>query len=338
MQSPTDFLSFPADPDELLRTARADAAAGCWSDLRELLADRESECRVRPELAVLLAEAEMRLGNPRATRDLLTEFIPLLEQVAPLGESLRNAVNLLGAALFALGDIADAERAFWRAVDMARAAGDLLRVARAANNLGAIANLRGRHQLALTLYELAMSVYEGKNATTGIAETYHNMAITYRDLHDFNRAEEYELHALAFANEADELRVQQMARVGLAELMLLRGNPSAADDQATRAALVCALEVDAIGEADALRLVGEARAALGAKEEALDAFDRAVTLARRQGYRLVEAEALQARATLRRSMRMSRRADEDETMAGEILRRMQGTGNREPGTGRSGSW
>ncbi len=311
MQSPIDHLSFPTDPDELLRTARADAAAGCWSDLRDLVAPHERECHVRPELVVFWAEAEMRLG---------------IEYMTP-GEPLRRAVNLLGAALFELGEIVEAEKQFWRVVELGRAAGDLVRVARAANNLGAITNLRGRHELALTLYDLAMSIYEGQRLTTVgaetyIAETYHNMAVTYRDLRDFNQAEECELRALAFANQADEPSLKQMAQVGLAELALLRGNASAAADQAMRAAEQSASAVDLIGEADALRIVGEAHAALGAKRDALQVFDRAVALIRQQGCRLVEAEALQARAAVCRSLHMLDQANEDESEAEEIFRKI----------------
>ncbi|HEX6536793.1 MAG TPA: tetratricopeptide repeat protein [Gemmatimonadaceae bacterium] len=301
MRLPTDRSreqpSLPAELDDLLRTARADLAAGCWSDVRELLEGREREREERPELDVYLAEAEMRMANARQARTLLVAAIPMLEQDAA-GDVRRRAINLLGAAHFALGEYAEAEAVFARALELAYAAGDLIAVARVMNNLGAIANVKGEGERALGFYGLALPAYERLEVMLGQAETHHNIAITYRDMRCYPQAEHHERRALALARDARDPRVEQMARVGLAELALLRGNARGADGEATRAAVACASAPDPIGEADALRVVGEARAAIGARDEALDVLERAVALARRHGHSLIESEALRARAHL----------------------------------------
>lgn len=310
---------------DLLLTARADTAAGCWSDVRELLTGRELEREECPELAVYLAEAEMRLGQPREARELLRAAIAALEHGAA-DEVLRRATNLLGAAHFALGDIDEAERAFGRTLELAYASGDLLRVARVMNNLGAIANVRGAREQALTFYRLAMPAYERLECTVGLAETRHNIAITCRDLKCYAEAERHERRALALAREAREERLEQMARVGLAELALLRGNAIGADSEATRAAVACASCIDPVGEADALRLVGEARAAAGECEDALHVLERAVALARRHGCTLIEAEALRARAHLYAVFGMEPHATRDMEEARGIFGRLLGAG------------
>ncbi|HEU4641394.1 MAG TPA: tetratricopeptide repeat protein [Gemmatimonadaceae bacterium] len=325
MRLPTDRLRdhvpLPAEMNDLLVTARADTAAGCWSDVRTLLADRELEREERPELAVYLAEAEMRLGEPTLARQLLLAAIPSLEHGAA-DEVLRRATNILGAANFALGEIERAEAAFGRALELAYAAGDLLLVARVMNNLGAIANVRGARERALALYRLSLPAYERLECTVGLAETRHNIAITYRDLRCWAEAEAHERRALALAREAREPRLEQMARVGLAELSLLRGNPAGADGDATRAAVACASTTDPVGEADALRLVGAARAAIGECEGALDVLERAVALARRHGCTLIEAEALHVRAELYDRCGMAGEAARDREAAGELRARL----------------
>lgn len=320
-------LSFEQGPDppigvtELLRTARAEAAAGAWPEVRSLLADRAREREQAPELAVYLAKAEMRLGNPRAAHALLVEYIPALSHGE--SEALRRAVNLLGIAHFVLGDIDSAEQAFGQALDQAYASGDLLMVARVMNNLGAVQNLRGEREQALTFYRLATPAYERLDYLTGRAETHHNMAMTYRELGHLTEAEASERQALALARAAREPRVERMARVGLAELALLRGNARAADRRATRAAVACASGLDPVGEADALRLVGAARAALGAVDDALAALDRAISLARHHGAPLIEAEAYRVRATLYANLGMASQAEKDTAAADAIFARMK---------------
>jgi tetratricopeptide (TPR) repeat protein len=326
MRSRTDWCSggspLPVEVEELRRTARADAAAGSWSDVRAQLAGQPRARAECPELSVLLAEASLRLGDARGAWVVLTECLPILGRGGH-DELLRRAVNLLGAAHFALGEVEEAERAFTRALQLAYAAGDLLLLARLMNNLGAIANLRGAGEEAISYYELALPVYRRLGHTAGLAETYHNLAITFRDLGRLDEAEGHEQRSLELARSAGDPRVEQMARVGLAELKLLRGDARGADEEATQAAVACATTgEDPLGEADALRLAGAARAALGEVEEALVPLDRALELARRHGDRLLEAEALQTRAGVYTALDLAPLSRHDVAEAERILRQL----------------
>ena len=101
------------------------------------------------------ADAELRTGHPREARQWLTSAIPTIERSGDRA-ALRKAVNQLGVAEVELGALDAAERVFSRALELARSDGDDLLVAHATNNMGAIANIRGRREEALTLYQLAI--------------------------------------------------------------------------------------------------------------------------------------------------------------------------------------
>ena len=309
------------DPGSALTRARDHRARGQWVFLREMYEDMDGTSPSSPELAVLLAEAQLRVGEPRVAQRLLEEVIPIFER---RGDSTAHcqALNMLGAAHFEAGDLADAEEAFSRVMELALARGNDLLVARATNNLGSIANIRKRHEIALGLYQLAVPAFQRTGNIAGLAETHHNMAIAYRDLRQLGQAERSERRAIEFAREAEDRRLLAMARVGRAELNLLNGQAEVAHAGARMAANECRDIPDPVGEADALRLVGAARLALGALHEAQAAVDRAVMLARKHGNTLVEAEALQTRARIFARIGDRRQARTDAQLAINLYGRL----------------
>jgi tetratricopeptide (TPR) repeat protein len=284
------------EADELA-TARAHAARGEWEELHSLLDPRTLEVERRPELATIVAEAQLRTGRLTTALALLQSAVPALERSGNAPE-LRRAVNMLGAAHFELGQIPEAEEVFARALELATAAGADLIVGRATNNLGLLANIRGNPGEALTLYRLAIPAYQRAGHTRGLAETFHNMAVSFRDLRQLEEADRHERRTTEFAREAGSEQLLAMAAAGRAELSLLRGDARVAEVGALAAADRYAAIPDPIGEADALRLAGKARWALGARSGARALLDRAVTLARQHGSALVEAESLRVRAEL----------------------------------------
>jgi tetratricopeptide (TPR) repeat protein len=283
--------------DLLTLDVRSRAARGAWGEVRSLLSAHEVEVRSRPELITLLGEAYLRTHAPREACGWLERTSAELKRSGDRA-AWRKAVNLVGAARFELGDLDDAERAFHDALALGRAEGDDLVLARATNNLGLIANVRGRHAEALALYRMAIPSYQRLGQPRGLAETYHNLAITFRDLGDLKRAEKCERRALEYARQASDERLAAMAQVGLAELTLRQGDAELAEVTARRGAEAFARQGDVKGEADALRLAGVAGTLLGKYDAADAALRRAVALAAAQGYALVEGEARRAQAEL----------------------------------------
>lgn len=288
-------MVFSAGMEPWLEKARRHAAAGEWSVALQILREQGDATRAHPELATMRADAELRTGHPREAHQWLTTSLPTIERSGDRA-ALRKAVNQLGVADTELGSLDAAERAFGRALDLARADGDDLLVAHATNNMGAIANIRGRRDEALALYQLAIPAYQRLGNVAGLAQSLHNMAISFRHLGQLDRAAEYERRAIGYASESDNAPLLALAWLERAELSLHAGDAALAEVGAARAADQFARVPDPIRQADAYRVVGAARLALGHIHAAEEALARALQGARAHGSRLVEGETLRVLA------------------------------------------
>lgn len=273
------------------------AAASAWTDAAALLLEHAERIRPHPETAALLAESLVRTGRAREARDWLAGVLPAIV-ASDDRASLRRATVLNGAAHFMLGDLDVARRGFNEALELARIDGDDALVARAMSNLGAIANIQGDRAGALALYHLAISAHQRLGNTRGLAECFHNMAITIRDMGRLQEADELEQRSAEFARDAEQPLLVSIARMGRAELALRRGDASFAEATARRAATEFATAGDVVREGEAQRLAGVACTLTGKHREARALLDFAVDRARRHGAVFHEAEALRSRAEL----------------------------------------
>src|SRR5512133_2772351 len=263
--------------------ARALAENGEWAELCALLVGHDGELLGEQSgLATLRGEALLRCGRMREAAEWLGRTV---DAAARRGDraATRRATHLLGAARLELGDLAGAEQATSRALELGREDGDALLVARATNNLGILANMHGRREAALALYALAVPAYQRLGSTRGLAEAYHNMAISYRDMEQLSNAEEYERRAEEYARQASDARLVALARIGRAELALRRGDAKLCVASARHAARDIEAAGDPIRAADALRLAGVASHRIGDFVEARRLFDRALDVLRRNG-------------------------------------------------------
>ena len=288
-------MDFTTPLDSLLQRVRRHATAGEWRDALLLLREQGEATRAHPELATLRADAELRTGHPREARQWLASTLPAIERSGDRA-ALRKAINQLGVAEIELGALDAAERVFGRALELARSDGDDLLVAHATNNMGAIANIRGQRDEALALYQLAIPAYQRLGNVAGLAQSLHNMAISFRHLGQLARASEYAQRAIGYAHECANGPLLALAWLERAELSLRSGDSALAEVGARRAAEEFAKLPDPIREADALRVVGAARLTLGQAAGAEAILDRALELARAHGSRLVEGETLRVRA------------------------------------------
>jgi len=172
-------------------------------------------------------------------------------------------------------------------------------MAQATNNLGAIANLQGRHEDALWHYRLAIPSLQRSGQRQRLANVYHNLGITFRDSGELEEADEHERRAIEYATESDVPRLAAMGRIGRAEIALLRGDAPLAETTARLAVEELQSLGDLLNEADAHRVAGAACAAQQRNDEALASFSRALQIARRHGYALNEAETLRDRVDVR---------------------------------------
>jgi tetratricopeptide (TPR) repeat protein len=281
--------------DPVLATARAAAGAGAWGDARAAL-EREQQVAERDAArATLLAEACLRTGDPRTANRWLATATPLLARAGDR-PGQRRVVNMQGAAAFALGTLDTAAERFGTALEMARTDDDPLLTARAINNLGAIDALRGDTDRAIAAYQLAIPVYHRMGHTLGLAESWHNLAISYRSRDQLDDADEAERRAIEFATEAGNPRLAAMAQVGRAEICLRRGDHALARANASRAATVFSAVPDYLLQADALRVQAEACDRMRFPVVADAALAQAYDLAQTHEHRLQEAQILQTHA------------------------------------------
>jgi tetratricopeptide (TPR) repeat protein len=278
--------------------ARERASAGAWHEVVSLLAPCRADLLSDGDCAVLFGEALTRSGEERQALEWLREIEPVLAQDGDR-VSHRRAMNIMGVAAFAIGELDEANTAFTTALELASQAEDLLILARATNNIGAIANLRGDGERALSHYRLALPTFQRLGQHRGLASSYHNIAITFRDLGQLEEADEHERRAIEYATDGGVPRLAAMGRIGRAEVALRRGDAQLAEMTARLVAQELMRLGDPLNEADARRLIGAACTAQQKYFDALEAFDHALAIARARGHALNEAETLRDRVQVR---------------------------------------
>ncbi len=247
-------------PNSTLLMARIAGRAGRWPEVLNFLGTSEPD--PDPERVLLVAEAMLRTAKPRDAEMWIRQQMPGIVASGDL-HARRRAINMLGVALFELAELDDAETTLQHVLELGHAEDDPLLVAQATNNLGQIANVRGRRSDALALYQLAIPAYQQLGHVLGLAGTYHNMAISHMYLEELTHADECELQAIEFARTAQDPRLGALARIGRAEVALKRGDAEIAYVTALRVAIECHSLADPAGAADGLRVVGLACIARG---------------------------------------------------------------------------
>jgi tetratricopeptide (TPR) repeat protein len=300
--------------------------AGAWEEALGPLTELIGSGPPSGELALLYGETLLRTGRERMAIDWLRQTEPGL---ATDRTAHRQVFNMIGVACFALGELDDAANAFSEALDLASQSEDLLLLARVSNNLGTIANMRGQHEEALGHYRLAIPAYQRIGQVRGLAESYHNLAITYRDLGDLEQADENERRAIEYAADAEVPRVAAIGRIGRAEIALRRNDARLAETTARMAAEELSRLGDPWQEADAQRVVGVAAGMQGHLDDALAAFERALDIARARGHSLNEADTLRDRALVLLRQRAQDLGLADARKAIEIFRKLGATGEYE---------
>ncbi|HWA15942.1 MAG TPA: tetratricopeptide repeat protein, partial [Gemmatimonadales bacterium] len=174
----------------------------------------------RPPSTVARALAAARQGDlVEAAR--LADSASFADQ-AP-GELLQ-LTHLRGGIAFELGQLDEAEICFEQVIRLATERRDFTLVAKASNNLGSIAHLRGKAQLATSFYLSALSGYTANHDDIGQAQTGHNLCIVLREFGDFRNAALHSERALEAAVRSGDPGLQSMVLGGAAEVAMAQGD------------------------------------------------------------------------------------------------------------------
>ncbi len=312
----------PGDVTDLKDELERLASDRRWGEIRDRLAEFDDVALTRePKIAFHLAEALIHLANLERALNLSlaaeAEFRSRHDSA-----NLMAALNLSGAIQFELGDLTGAEERFSDLLELARERADEEMSGRATNNLGTIASLQGDHERALSLYRLAVPAYQRAGHVSGLAQTAHNLGITYRDLGRWREARRQYQRAIKGAKRIGDRRLTAMATTAKAELMHRRGDHLFAQKEASRALEEFVAIEDELGRADTLRVLGGVAAAVGDAGAANERFDEALGLARDNANLLLEAEILEERGTFHAAEERSALARADFEAAATIYRRL----------------
>ena len=278
------------------RVAERAAALAGESRWQELLAFVESHLAhvdlfATIDLTYRVGEALYHLGRMEELAEHAAAFERTARDRRDVPATLR-ALNLRGIAAFELGRTVEAREAFETLMALAEAEGDHDMLARACLNLGAVANLQGTPATALTLYQLALPLFQKLGQARGQSQTNQSLALSYRDLDRHDDADDAYREAIRLGLEFGYPPIVSMATIGRAELLALRGDPHAAAGLVEWGLRLARRLEDPITEGTGLRIRASARADMGRREEAIADLELALRLSRETGNRLLEAETL----------------------------------------------
>lgn len=255
-------------PSPLADEIRALAGRRQWRTLVDRVAAAgQAEWRGDAEAEFHYADALWHVGQTAGALDRAREAAPLVRRTRD-HRLILNHLNVVGICLFRLGRNREAADQWAEQLDRADRWGDVEFAARASNNLGMLANLRGDPAGALTLYQRAVAGYRRIGFLHGLAQTHHNLALSHRDLGRRRDADMHLRRAMRLGRRAGLPEVVAGAESERAALMLDAGDPSLAEALARRARDRFAAADEPLGAAEALRVMAAAARADGRREEA----------------------------------------------------------------------
>ena len=287
--------------DDHARQLRDLVASGRCQDALDYYRSEPGASDWPPEAQLTAATAAMRVGDAAAAEAFaaaaLEGFGPRADQ-----DGRMRSLNLLGAASFESGQLAEAADRFTGALRLAEQLGDALFTARTLNNLASLAHLRGAADEALGLYRRALLAYQRIGDRRGAAETWHNLGLTFRDLGDLTQAEAATVQAVRHAEVAGDGCLLALALSGQGELEIATGRFEVAERTLARAEALASEGGDdpCVGEVGRLRALAALRR--GAYAEARAEADRALSLAMRCRSALLQAECASLAALAARAM------------------------------------
>ena len=279
---------------ELAAHAEALAQAKHWRELKHLLISVPlAELQRHPRILFLLADAYGRLGFAERALEMARQAADLFEKAGDT-RSLVTARNRVGRFLFERGLLPEAERIFRIVVAEGEALALTDVVGGALNNLGAIASVRGDRDEALRCYERALQAFTATKNEHGLAHTYHNLALAYRDAGLVQEAEALFAEVAQRASLAGDEWLATVASTARAETRLQSGGSDSgadADAMARQALLRFDVFASTLGQAEAQKLAGMAAVSRGDLDTAVRRLTDAIRLADRHGNPLIAAEA-----------------------------------------------
>src|SRR6266705_1677411 len=281
-----------------LHVAQELADAGRYGELLTYLSTRsQEELEQSPMLTLLCGIAHSRLGR----LDLGQQWAMVAQlRARMLGDRTLEvrALNVSGAVALERGGIDEASYFFTRAQEQAMQDNDMATVGRCANNLGIIANMQGDYARAVGAYTRAIAAYEQAGFHRGIAESRHNLGITYREQGRLDHALEAADAAVRDAEWLNDRGFKAQALAGRAEIRLAQGEPELAIREAQEALTIHRERNDGVLETEDLRILAVALGLAGRLRDAEEMLRAVIARATKHDRPLLVASAQRDLASL----------------------------------------
>src|SRR3989454_669817 len=267
------------------------ADAGRYGELLTYLSARsQEELEQSPMLTLLCGIAHSRLGR----LDLGQQWAMVAQlRARMLGDRTLEvrALNVSGAVALERGGIDEASYFFTRAQEQAMQDNDMATVGRCANNLGIIANMQGDYARAVGAYTRAIAAYEQAGFHRGIAESRHNLGITYREQGRLDHALEAADAAVRDAEWLNDRGFKAQALAGRAEIRLAQAEPELAIREAQEALAIHRERNDGVLETEDLRILAVALGLAGRLRDAEEMLRAVIARATQHDRPLLVASA-----------------------------------------------
>ncbi len=274
-----------------LHEAQVLADAGRYAELVAYVEARaEAEIEASPLLALLNGIGHSRLGRLDVGERWVTVALDRAQVLRDRVLEVR-ALNVSGAIALERGGITEASSCFGQALEQAARNDDLAAVGRCANNLGIIANIQGDYPRAVGAYTRAIAAYERSHYVRGVAESHHNLAITFREQGNLDAALKTADTAVQEADRLGDWQLKAQALAGRAEIQVARGELEIAVQEARRALALHRGLRDPVRETEDLRILAVALDRAGERAEAERLLREVIERAAEHGRALLVAMA-----------------------------------------------
>jgi tetratricopeptide (TPR) repeat protein len=256
-----------------------------------------------PTVAAALAAA--RQGDLQEAARLASGVI--LEEQTP--EQAMMLTHLRGGIAFELGQLDEAEICFEQVISFATEQRNPILIAKASNNLGSIAHLRGKVELATSFYRSALQAYTIGEDEAGMAQTGHNLSIVLKEFGDLKAAAALSQRAIESARRTNDMALQALVFNGAAEISLLQGELERARELLFHAGRLADLAGDRISALETRRLRARVDFRRGQLATALRDASKVYLASQRMGAVHLSGECALLAAEVARSLHRSRLAD-----------------------------
>ncbi|HKV72703.1 MAG TPA: HD domain-containing phosphohydrolase, partial [Gemmatimonadales bacterium] len=211
-----------------------------------------------------------------------------------------EALNTLGVLDLQTGRLEDADKTFRDALAQGGVSRELR--ARAEQNLGILANIRGDLTEAITHYQGSLEAYRACGDEHGCAIAFHNLGMVSADQKLYDDADTYFTESLGVAERTGEVELQGHCLVNHADVHAERQQFEDARRKAEAALVLFDQLGDKGSKSTAYRVIGMVYRDTGKAQLAESRLKSAIELASAVGYVLSEAESTRELAILYQGM------------------------------------